>query len=84
MSTCAHDDCDRQGIALWNGRHFCDEHVRERLRTTADHEALKRIRQLEDAIVGFWKYTKFVLPMPVAPAVGRIMRIGREIEARSE
>jgi hypothetical protein len=47
MSLCQHDDCDREGIAAWNGRVFCDEHVRERLRNTADSKLVTRVRELE-------------------------------------
>jgi hypothetical protein len=36
MSLCQHEDCEREAVAQWNGCVFCDEHVRERLRTTAD------------------------------------------------
>ena len=50
MSLCQHDDCDREGIAQWNGCVFCDEHVRERLRTTADNKLRARIAELEAAI----------------------------------
>ena len=46
MALCQHEDCERDGIVEWNGCVFCDEHVRERLRTTASarslFEALKR------------------------------------------
>jgi hypothetical protein len=52
MSLCQHDDCDREGIAAWNGCVFCDEHVRERLRTTADSKLLARIAELEAALRG--------------------------------
>ena len=45
---------------------------------------LIRIRELEAAIVDFWNYAKLVLPMPVHPAVGAIMRIGQELESQSD
>jgi CRISPR/Cas system Type II protein with McrA/HNH and RuvC-like nuclease domain len=53
MSLCQHDDCEREGIAAWNGCVFCDEHVRDRLRTTADEKLLARVAQLEAAISKF-------------------------------
>ncbi len=46
--------------------------------------AAARIRELEAAIVKFWDYAKLVLPMPVHPAVGAIMRIGRDLESQSD
>ncbi len=53
MSRCQHDDCDREGIAAWNGCVFCDEHMRERLRTTADSKLLARIAELEAALLEY-------------------------------
>ncbi len=50
----------------------------------ASDEAHARIRELEAAIVKFWDYAKLVLPMPVHPAVGAIMRIGRDLESRGD
>jgi hypothetical protein len=50
MSRCQHDDCDREGIAAWNGCVFCDEHVRERLRTAADSKLVARVAELETAL----------------------------------
>lgn len=50
MSICQHNDCDRRAVAEWNGCGFCDEHVRERLRTTADRKSLARIRDAESII----------------------------------
>lgn len=47
MSVCQHEDCEREAVAQWNGCVFCDEHVRERLRTTADSKLLTRIAELE-------------------------------------
>jgi hypothetical protein len=46
MSDCQHDDCERPAVAEWNGCNFCDEHVRERLRTTAD----TKIKDERDAL----------------------------------
>jgi hypothetical protein len=51
----------------------------------SDYDAAEaRIRELESAIVKFWDYAKLVLPMPVHPAVGEIMRIGRDLESRGD
>jgi hypothetical protein len=55
--------------------HLCKQEVAERD---------QRIRELEAAIVKFWDYSKFVLPMPVHPAVGAIMEIGRGLASTQD
>jgi hypothetical protein len=65
----------------WESEMNIDEyesHVRKLVAAEA------RIRELEAAIVKFWDYAKLVLPMPVHPAVGAIMRIGRDLESQSD
>lgn len=42
------------------------------------------IRKLEDAVLAFWKYSRFVLPMPVHPAVGALMEIGKNLELKEK
>ena len=54
MALCQHEDCERDGIVEWNGCVFCDEHVRERLRTVADEKAQARIR--EPAAMNDWTF----------------------------
>jgi hypothetical protein len=60
----------------------CDCGLWEQSATLFKHQ--ERIRELEAAIVKFWDYAKLVLPMPVHPAVGEIMRIGRDLESQSD
>jgi radical SAM superfamily enzyme len=50
MTKCQHEDCERDGIAAWNGCVFCDEHVRERLRTTADADLKAENERLRAAL----------------------------------
>jgi len=50
MSGCQHEDCERPAIAEWNGCVFCDEHVRERLRTTADNKLSSENAKLRRAL----------------------------------
>lgn len=47
---CEHEDCEKQAVAAWNGRCFCDEHVRERLRTTADSHLKAENERLRTAL----------------------------------
>jgi hypothetical protein len=50
MSKCQHNECERDAVAEWNGCVFCDEHVRERLRTTADRKLEAENKSLREEL----------------------------------